>query len=129
MLAALFWAYLAVLAVAEPVREQAGPNIAFVVQDRTACPPGTACTNFEAALADKRVREVVVLGDVRVGDGPPPSAPTLVSRDVLVRPPDGQDPALPPAIDFSFAQDRAMLGSGNTLTFRGLMLKNMRCGD
>jgi hypothetical protein len=120
--------FLAVAVAAGAARGQGSRTKTAFVADRAACPAGLGCTTFEAALADPAVSEVVVLGDVGVVPGPPPPSPPLVSRDVLVRPADGSDPSWPPAIDFGFAQDRATLGPNATLTFRGLLLRNMRCG-
>ena len=125
--------------------------VVYVAQDASQCQPHqTPCLlSLEEALASG-ADEAIVLGDTVVGPRPHGDHLTI-ARDLLVRAASlddvlatsgvGNDTASPaaaaaaaaskamPSIDFSFAAAGATLGERVSVTFRGLVLKNLRKGS
>jgi hypothetical protein len=85
---------------------------------------------FLEALQDPKISEIVLLGDVVLDPrGSGERDPILITRNVTITSPPGTPRSSLPALDFSFQQDEATIGVNVTVTFKSVMLKNMRCAS
>ncbi|KIY95646.1 hypothetical protein MNEG_12316 [Monoraphidium neglectum] len=85
---------------------------------------------FLEALQDPKISEIVLLGDVVLDPrGSGERDPILITRNVTITSPPGTPRSSLPALDFSFQQDEATIGVNVTVTFKSVMLKNMRKGS
>lgn len=118
----VFWMLLLHLAFC-----QAHPGLAYVATQPSACPSRTNCvTSFEEALQNDTYTEIVVVEDVVLNrELGGTLTPLVVSRDVLVTGLNSSKDTLP-ILDFRFLQHGATLGPSVTITFRWLLLMNMR---